>query len=348
MNLVQRLRIKKIRAAWRDSIILLKEFAWPLFLFGLVVIGGGILYYNISSQLGEPVDTLGEAVYLVLGLIFLQPTIDFPHDWHLQLFFFLIPLLGITAIAQGVIEFSALFFNRRQRSKEWEMAVASTFNKHIILVGLGHLGFQVIQNLIAMDLDVVVIELKPDAELITEVQSMGAPVITGDANKNTTLTQAGILKAKSLVLCTQNDQLNMQMAIKAKALNPDLEIVIRIFDQQFADALQTQFNFTPLSSSVISAPQFAGSAAGLELTRPITMEGQSYSLAKLKVADDSALSGITTKELEQIYDVSLVVINRNSTTESHPHPESKIYAGDTIIVLSIPSQIKSLVKANHG
>ncbi len=348
MSISQRLRMKKIRAAWRDSLILLREFSWPLILFFLVVLGGGILYFKFSQQLGEPVDSLAEAIYLVLGLMFLQPTVDFPHDWHLQIFFFAIPLLGITAIAQGVVEFSALFFDRRQRSKEWEMAVASTFNQHIILVGLGHLGFQAVKNLIAMDQDVVIIELDPDAELFSEVQALGAPVIAGDANKNTTLIQAGIQKAKTLVLATQNDQLNMQIAIKAKALNPDLEIVIRIFDQQFASAIQSQFNFTALSSSVISAPQFAGAAAGLELTRPITMEGESYSLAKMQIKPASKLNGITAEELEQKYDVSLVVIHHNGEAESHPHPDSRITAGDTIIVLSVPDQIKGLVKANNG
>ncbi len=43
-------------------------------------------------------------------------------------------------LAQGLTEFGALLFNRRLRSKEWEMVVASTFSNHIILVGLGHLG----------------------------------------------------------------------------------------------------------------------------------------------------------------------------------------------------------------
>jgi Trk K+ transport system NAD-binding subunit len=337
---------KRIRAVWRDTLILFREFSLPLVLFFVVVIGGGLLYYNISGQLGEPVDSIAESIYLVLGLMFLQPTVDFPQDWHLQLFFFLVPLLGISAIAQGVIEFTALIFNRRQRSKEWEMAVASTFNQHTIVVGVGHLGFQAVKNLINMDLDVVIIEQNPEADLFSEAQKMGVPVIAGDGNNQSTLIDARVDSAKSLIVCTQNDPLNMQIAIKAKALNSDLKIVLRIFDEKFAEAIETQFNFTALSSSVISAPQFAGAAAGIEITRPVTIEGESYSLAKLNINQGSQLNGLTAGDLEQNYDASLVVIKRNDQIESHPHSESIIHFGNTIIVLATQSQIKELIKAN--
>ena len=81
---------RRLKAGWRDTILLFKEFFWSLVAFTAVVLGGGLLYYNIGIQAHEPVDSLAEAIYLVLGLIFLQPTIDFPHDWHLQFFFFLL------------------------------------------------------------------------------------------------------------------------------------------------------------------------------------------------------------------------------------------------------------------
>lgn len=337
---------RRIKAGWRDTILLLKEFSWSLAAFLIVLVGGGILYYKMGIQAHEPVDSLAEAIYLVLGLIFLQPTVDFPHDWHLQLFFFLLPAIGLSVIAQGVAEFSTLFFNRRARSKEWEMAVASTFDNHVILVGLGHLGYQTMKNLIAMDMDIVVIELDPDKDLVSEVQAIGVPVIVDDANKQTTLESAGIKKAATIIMCTQNDPLNMQIAIKAKAMNPKTRVVTRIFDEYFAEAIQNQFDFIAMSSSVMSAPQFAAAAAGIEMTRPITIEGEHYSLAKFDIHNKSKLAGLSSKEIEQDFDVSLVLIKRNNHTELHPHPDSKIEAGDSIIVLSSPQQVKRIIKAN--
>ena len=338
---------RRLQAGWRDTLLLLKEFSWSLFLFCLVVVGGGLFYYYLGAKTGEPLESIPEAIYLVLGLIFLQPTIDFPHDWHLQAFFFLLPILGLSVIAQGVAEFSTLFFNRRARSKEWEVAVASTFNHHVIIVGLGHLGYQTLKNLLNLGLEVVAIELNPDAELISEVQALGVPVLSGDANKQTALENAGIQKAQSIILCTQNDPLNMQIAIKAKALNPNLKVVTRIFDEQFAKAIEDQFDFTALSSSVMSAPRFAAAAAGMEMTRPISIEGENYSLVRFNVSPKSKLVGITAEKLEQDYNVSLVMIKRQQTTQTHPPADSRIQQADCIVILAAPDQIRKVMAANE-
>lgn len=62
------------------------------------------------------------------------------------------PLLGLSILAQGLADLGGLLFNRRQRSQEWEMAIASTFDRHIVVVGLGHLGYRVVPQLHAWGL----------------------------------------------------------------------------------------------------------------------------------------------------------------------------------------------------
>ena len=152
------------------------------------------------------------------------------------------PLIGIGSLALGLADFGYLFFNRRARSKEWEMAIASTLDKHHILVGLGHLGFHVIQHLKgAMNQQMAVIELDPSADLIAAVQEMDIPIIHDDASRELALDAAGVRQASSIILCTQNDAMNLKIALKARSLNPDIRVVIRIFDDDFAQALTQQF-----------------------------------------------------------------------------------------------------------
>lgn len=129
--------------AWRETMILLDEFRNPVLTFTIAIIGLGVIYHFIARQAGEPLDSLSEAVYLMLTLAFLQPSGSFPHNLILQIFFFLMPVIGVITLAQGLAEFGVILFNRRARSKEWEMAVASTYSKHTVLVGLGHLGYRV-------------------------------------------------------------------------------------------------------------------------------------------------------------------------------------------------------------
>ncbi|MFC1936515.1 potassium channel family protein [Chloroflexota bacterium] len=338
--------IRRIRASWRDTLLLFREFSWPLSIFIFIMIGGGILYYRWSIQAGEPLSSLTEAIYLVLGLTFLQSSIEFPQDWHLQLFFFIMPILGIGLLAQGVAEFGALFFNHRARGKEWEMAVASTLNNHIILAGLGHLGFQALNNLLDMNQDVVVIELDPDADLIETVRDMGAPVLIDDASRENTLIDAGINKAKTIMMCTQNDSVNLQIAVKARSLNPDIKVVLRIFDHDFAEALQNQFGFIATSSSQIAGPAFAAAAAGVEMTRPITIAGLSLRLTRFDIKPNSKLANKTIENIEQQYDATIVLVKHKTETDVHPPADTLILEGDSVVMLAEVRKLSTLIQAN--
>ena len=183
-------RRRRWQASWRDTKLLLREFRIPLTIFTVTMIGGGMLYQRIGEAVGEPVHDLSEAVYLVLTLSFLQPSGDFPNHPYLEAFYFIMPLIGLGILAQGLADFGIMLFNRNTRSKEWEMAIASTLNNHTILVGLGHLGFRVVQHLVALGKKVAVIEMDPKDDLIDAVREMGIPVIQDDASRETALETA--------------------------------------------------------------------------------------------------------------------------------------------------------------
>ncbi len=292
-------------------------------------------------------DTLTEAIYLVLTLAFLQPNGEFPHNPFLQAFYFLMPIIGIGALAQGLTDFGIQLFNRRARSKEWETAVASTLNKHIILVGLGHLGFRVVQHLHEMSEQVAVIELDPKADLAAAVQKINIPVISSDASRETTLLEAGIKRAKSIILCIQNDALNLKTALKARSLNPNIKVIIRIFDDEFADELQSQFGFNALSGTAIAAPAFAASAAGADITNPIHIEGESFSLARLTIAPDSDLDGKTVGQVEDGYSVSIVLVRHDHSSELHPTDSTLLHGNYMLAVLGRPEKLNALVHASR-
>jgi voltage-gated potassium channel len=289
-----------------------------------------------------------EAIYLVLSLTFLQPLGDFPAAWYLEIFFFLMPVVGIGLLAQGVADFGVAFFNRRTLSKEWELAVASTYENHIVLVGLGHLGFRVVSNLHDLDQDVIVIEQNPSADLVASVQRMGIPVLQDDGTRDSAQLAARIERARAIILCTQNDSLNLQMAVKARSLNPNIQVVVRIFDDDFAAALQKQFGFLALSATGMAAPAFAAAAAGVEMTRPITIEGQSLSLASITVNSSAPLTTLTVGEIETRYEISVVLLQRQSNSDFHPAGTILIKAGDILGVLGGMGEISTLVQVNNG
>ena len=339
-------RIHHWQMAWRETFILLKEFRRPVLIFIIAIFGLGILYHYIARQAGEPVYSLPEAVYLMLTLAFLQPSGGFPHNPILQIFYFLLPVIGVITQAQGLAEFGVMLFNRRARSKEWEMAVSSTYNKHTILVGLGHLGYRVVEQLHAMQEQVVVIELKPTADMISAVQDMHIPVIQDDAARPSTLEAAGVKRAKTIILATQNDSLNLQIAVKARSNNKDIQVVIRIFDEDFARSLQSQFGFTALSATGMAAPVFAAAAAGADVTNPISVEGQQLSLARLMISTSSQLAGKTVGYVEDNYHLNIVLVRHDHQSEMHPTDSTPVNAGDTLAVLGGPDSLNHLLHDN--
>ncbi|MCA9867892.1 MAG: NAD-binding protein [Anaerolineae bacterium] len=338
---------RNLRAAWRDTLLLLRQFAGPLLIFALVIIGGGLLYYWLALRAGEPVDTPAEAIYLVLGLAFFQSSGDFPHVWYLQLFYFAMPVLGLGILAAGLADFGSLFFNRRARRKEWEMAVASTFNRHLVLIGLGHLGFRVMETLVDTGQEVVVIEQTPKLNLVEGARRLGVPVIEDDGRRLEALEGAGTARARGILLCTQNDVLNLQIAFQAQRLNPDIEVVVRIFDDQFADDVARKFGFRALSATGLAAPAFASAASGVDVTRPITVDGRPFSLASQTIRRRSPLVGQTVGEIEGRYDVSVVLLRRDGASDPHPAAGQVVAARDVVAVLGEPERIARLTAVNR-
>jgi Trk K+ transport system NAD-binding subunit len=198
-----------------------------------------------------------------------------------------------------------------------------------------------------MEESVVVIELNPSADLFSSVQAKGIPVIQDDATRFIALEAAGVKNAKTIILCTQNDSINLQVALKSRSMNPDIHVVIRIFDEDFANSLHDQFGFTALSATEMAAPVFAAAAAGMDVTNPISVEGQQLSLARLTIANDSTLAGRTVGFIEDNYHLNIVFVRSDHHSEMHPTDSRLLSSGDMIGVLGGPEQLAHLLHDNE-
>lgn len=340
--------LRRFRASWRDTWILLGEFWKPLLIFVFLMIGSAVLYRVLARAAGQEIHSLQEVIYWMLGLAFLQPMIPFPELWYLQLFFYIMPVVGIGILAQGLTDFGILLFNRRARSKEWEMAVASTFHNHIVLVGIGHLGFRVALKLRDLNQEIVVIEKHADPDLLQAVRRLDIPVIEDDGARDSILAAAGVARARVIMLCTQDDNLNLRMALKARNLNPTIEVVIRIFEDDFAASLQTQFGFQAMSATGMAAPLFAAAAAQLDITPPVVIEGQPHILANLQLTETSSLNGKRILDIEEMYRISVVLLCKDGQRLFHPPAEERVQPGQTIAIFGEPGPITRLLHENKS
>src|SRR5947209_6066903 len=113
---------------------------------------------------------------------------------------------------------------------------------HVIVCGLGRVGYRVIDLLWRLGESVSVITMGGRDEWKRELVDRGMSVIEGDARDDKLLIEAGIATAGALIATTGQDLLNIEIALDAKRLNPDLPLILRIFDQTLGQQLESGFD----------------------------------------------------------------------------------------------------------
>ena len=64
-----------------------------------------------------------------------------------------------------------------------------------------------------------------------------------------------------MIACTDNDLVNLEVAIDVRAINPNIRLVMRFFDQSMAQKLGKAFAVdSTFSTSALAAPLFAAAA----------------------------------------------------------------------------------------
>ena len=97
---------------------------------------------------------------------------------------------------------------------------------HVIVCELEHLGLRTIDALRRRDEDVVAIG--PSDAAREPLAELGVRLIVGDPLLPRTLREAGIETAAAIVMTGGEDLANLNIALAAQELRPDIRVVIRI------------------------------------------------------------------------------------------------------------------------
>jgi Trk K+ transport system NAD-binding subunit len=131
---------------------------------------------------------------------------------------------------------------------------------HILVCGGGRTGGAVVALLTAAGKRVVVIESHPDPGLVRRARYGDIDLMTGDATHEDVLELCNIPHASAVVALTNNDTGNLEIALGARALRPDVPLVVRMESRTFSQATTELFNIATFSPAELSAPALAGLA----------------------------------------------------------------------------------------
>lgn len=303
---------------WRKRILAnyhyLRRPLWrflPLLMATVVIlIAGGFAFLDYSHHgSAEPI-TYREALFITVSLIFMEYAYPFPDHWLQQIFYFLLPPLGLLVFLDGFLRFGYHILRRDELSKEWVTAVAKTFRNHVILCGLGKVGLRVLEQLLRLGENVVILEKNEECANLAQARKHGVPVMIGNGREAGIFDELNAKAAKSIILCTDDDLANMEMALDARKAKPNIRVVMRLFDQELADKVQDAFDIhLAFSTSEIAAPLFATSSSDRSILNAFYVGEELVTVAKIVVKPDSGLVGRTIADVaheHQLFVLSLI------------------------------------------
>lgn len=315
---------------WCFLLVLWRMVRWRVLIIAIVLIGGAAMFRAFEP--GR--HTYTHALYCVWSLVFGEPPEEFPQHRALQVLFFVVPILGVILILETIVEFVLTLRDRKRQERSWCKTMTHAMDKHIVLIGLGRLGYRTFLLLRRLGEQVAVIERNPNNEFVEDVRREGSPVFIGDGKREEVLLEANIANAAAIILATTDDLANLEAAMDARKYNPNIRVVLRMFDPRMAEKVRTGFNIkVALSQSAISAPLFATAALEADLAASAIVDDELLLTQRWAVKAGGPLAGKTVGEAIEAYSVGVTEHRPvGGAKRLFPPPRTPLQAGDEVLL----------------
>ncbi|MEE3225491.1 MAG: potassium channel protein [Bacteroidota bacterium] len=177
--------------------------------------------------------TWTDAVYMTMITI---STVGFgevqPLNDSAKIFTVILILVSVIVLGYAISIITEYILSRsnfeliKQRSVQKKI---DSLNNHVIVVGFGRNGKQAAQKLTTYGRPFVVIER--DEEIVNKFHSDQMLFVTGNANEDEVLVQAGVKRASTLISALPDDSDNLFVVLSARQINPDLKIISRASEE---------------------------------------------------------------------------------------------------------------------
>jgi len=217
--------------------------------------------------------------------------------------------------------------------------------EHFILCGYGRVGQEIARIFTEEGVSFVIID--KDQESIANAEKDGRPYVLADATSDEGLKEAGIERARGLVVATGNDADSVYITLSARGLRPDLFIEAR------ASSSSAGAKLKKAGANRIIAPYSLGARRMAQLAlRPAVVDfidtvirsrGRDLQMENITVSHDSALAGLTVEETRHRTKAAILTISRKGgKLLVNPQVEETIESGDRLITLGTKKQLAAL------
>jgi voltage-gated potassium channel len=258
-------------------------------------------------------------------------------------------------ITSFIVELDLRQVFRRRRL----MAQLDQLSDHVIVCGAGRTGRQVIQELQRTGAPWAAVERSSRrVEELREEFPEGA-IVEGDATHDDALVEAGLERARGLVASLSADTDNLFVCLSARDLKPDLTIVARAYEEETMDKLYRAGATHVVSPNVSGAIRMASMMVRPSVVSFLDIATRSSELAlrmeQAPIPEGSTVAGKTLAQARIPQETGLIVIAvrtpgdaRDGRFVFNPSAETRLNAGDEVIVLGTVEQIQALRQLLEG
>jgi voltage-gated potassium channel len=310
----------------------LRRLGPPLFYAVLYLVSATLLLRWDLQRHGEVLPDFASTLWGLWTLLVFEPTLDFPGSFIARGIFWITPLAGLFLLAQGVFKIGSSLLDRDTQRQLWTSIMTDLMNNHVVVCGIGHVGYRVTEELCRLGEDVVALEQDEGDTFVETIRALGVPVLIGDARRDELLVKVGVARAKAIVCATGDDLANLEIALDAKRMNPNVRVVMRMFDQRLAGkvggALELDESF---STSALSAPLIAIQASHEGVFSAYRLEDVVRVTANVEVG--SKQKDTAVMDLEERLPCRIVSRKGGKSDGFRSvKPKDVVRAGDTLIV----------------
>jgi len=153
-----------------------------------------------------------------------------------------------------------------------------------IICGLGSLGQHSIVNLKKFDHDPFEVHITAidqqqiqDWEMDSIPHQLVVPPIVGDCRREEVLRSAGIAESRAILIVTSDESVNVECAIAARRLNPNIQIILRSSRHSLNDLLARKLGrFVALDATELPAMTFALAGLGDDTVSVFTVGSHQF------------------------------------------------------------------------
>jgi Trk K+ transport system NAD-binding subunit len=213
-------------------------------------------------------------------------------------------------------------------------SVPRAIRDHVVVCGLGNIGYRIVEQLVEMGVPVVAAEQQEANRFLPVVRRLGVPVLTADVRLTETLRTLRVLEARSVVVVTSSDVVNLETALNVRALAPDRRVVLRLFDPDLAARVERAFGIDiSRSPSALAAPAFAAAAEGEHVLATIAVGVRALAVVRLRVASGSRAAGRPVGELERATRSRVLLLEGGGAPSWRPPGGAAVAAGGEVVVV---------------